>query len=83
MTVVSLFDAKTHLSRIVGDLVAGKEREVLISRHGKPVAKLQALRSTDTSKRIGLAKGKFRVPDNIDRSNDKIVDQFHGAGNKP
>lgn len=33
----------------------------------------------DTSKRIGVAEGKFVVPDDFDACNDKIAEMF-GAG---
>ena len=35
---VSVYEAKTHLSRLIGDVEAG--REITITRHGKPVARL-------------------------------------------
>lgn len=35
---VSVYEAKTHLSRLLGDVEAG--REITITRHGKPVARL-------------------------------------------
>ena len=35
---VSVYEAKTHLSRLIGDVEAGNE--VTITRHGKPVARL-------------------------------------------
>jgi prevent-host-death family protein len=35
---VSVYEAKTHLSRLIGDVEAGVE--VTITRHGKPVARL-------------------------------------------
>ena len=79
MHVVGLFEAKTHLSRIVEALVAGKEDQVIISRHGKPVVRVTALSQSDSSKRIGLARGRFEVPDNIDRSNATIASMF-GTG---
>ena len=33
----------------------------------------------DTSKRIGVAEGKFVVPDDFDACNDKIAEMF-GSG---
>ena len=33
-----MYEAKTHLSRLIGDVEAG--REITITRHGKPVARL-------------------------------------------
>jgi prevent-host-death family protein len=38
---VSVYEAKTHLSRLIGDVEAGLE--VTITRHGKPVARLVPL----------------------------------------
>ncbi|MEI6688554.1 MAG: type II toxin-antitoxin system prevent-host-death family antitoxin [Thermoleophilia bacterium] len=35
---VSVYEAKTHLSRLIGEVEAGVE--VTITRHGKPVARL-------------------------------------------
>jgi antitoxin (DNA-binding transcriptional repressor) of toxin-antitoxin stability system len=78
MQTVSLFDAKTHLSRIVEAIVNGSQDQVIISRRGKPVASLVAFRKEDVSKRIGLAKGKFEIPDNIDRANASIATLFTG-----
>jgi prevent-host-death family protein len=76
MTTVSLFDAKTHLSRLVEELVSGQEREVIISRHGKPVARMEPVRPNQVSKRIGIAKGHFKVPVSIDRANPVIEKMF-------
>jgi antitoxin (DNA-binding transcriptional repressor) of toxin-antitoxin stability system len=76
MHTVSLFDAKTHLSRIVEDLLSGKEDCVLISRRGKPAAVLTPATRNDTSQRIGIARGRFEIPDNIDGSNPQIASLF-------
>lgn len=78
MHTVSLFDAKTHLSKIVESLVEGQEDQVIISRHGKAVVRMTAVPKADVSKRLGLAKGRFVVPDNIDRSNKLIEAMFTG-----
>jgi len=79
MTSVSLFDAKTHLSRLVEDLVSGKQHQVVISRHGKPVVRMEPIHTPDTSKRIGLARGRFKVPDDIDKSNPLVAALFTGG----
>ena len=79
MHTVSLFEAKTHLSRIVESLLAGKEDEVVISRRGKPAVRLTPLRQADVSKRIGVAPGQFKVPDRIDRANPTIAALFNGT----
>jgi len=76
MHTVSLFEAKTHLSRIVEELVVGKEDQVVISRRGRPVARLTPLSKTPVSKRIGVARGRFTVPDDIDKDNATIMAMF-------
>jgi antitoxin (DNA-binding transcriptional repressor) of toxin-antitoxin stability system len=73
MRVMSLFDAKTHLSGVVASLLDGSETEVRILRHGKAVARLTRVTDADTTRRIGLAKGRFRVPADIDRCNAKVA----------
>ena len=39
---VSVYEAKTHLSRLIADVEAGAE--VTITRHGRPVARLVPIR---------------------------------------
>ena len=73
MHTVSLFDAKTHLSRIVEELTIGQEQEVVISRHGKPMVRVVPVVARDVSRRVGIAKGKFAVPEDIDAANPEIA----------
>jgi antitoxin (DNA-binding transcriptional repressor) of toxin-antitoxin stability system len=73
---MSLFEAKTHLSGVVAGLLDGSETEVRILRHGKPVARLTPVKDTDTARRIGGAKGRFRVPADIDRANPAVAKLF-------
>ena len=40
MTTVSMFEAKTNLSRYVASVVSQQEPYVVITRNGKPVAKI-------------------------------------------
>lgn len=79
MHTVNLFDAKTHLSRIVDDLISGREDRVIIARRGKPAVLVTSAREEDVSRRIGLARGRFTVPDDIDRSNADIASLFTKA----
>ncbi len=56
MISVSMFEAKTNLSRYVDSVVTKKEPFVIISKNGKPVAKIVPY-ETDSEKRLGAAKG--------------------------
>jgi prevent-host-death family protein len=60
---VNIHEAKTHLSRLVDEAAAG--REVIIARAGKPVARLVALADVVKPKKLGLLKGKMKVPDDF------------------
>ena len=80
MHTVSLFDAKTHLSRIIEDLLTGRDDQVVISRRGKPVARVTPLNTPETKNRIGIARGQFEVPDNIDGMNPQIAAMFGSDG---
>ena len=74
-----MLEAKTHLSRLVDAVESGAETEFIIARNGKPAARLVALETKPVGKRIGVAKGKFVVPDDIDADNDLIAEMF-GVG---
>ena len=79
MQIVSLFDAKTHLSGLIEQIISGAETEITIARHGQPVARLVPIPQTDTAKRIGIAAGLFDVPDNIDAHNAEIFNMMGGT----
>ena len=60
---VNIHDAKTHLSRLVDE--ATSRHEVIIARAGKPIARLVALAKDTQSKKLGLLRGKLKVPDDF------------------
>jgi len=78
MPIVNMFEAKSSLSRLVEAVESGAETEIIIARNGRPVAKLVAIKPATTGKRIGVAKGKFVVPDTIDADGAAIVALFNG-----
>ena len=80
MSMFNMLEAKSNLSRLVESVEMGVEAEIIIARNGRPAARLVAIRSTPTGKRIGIAKGKFTVPDDIDADNAAIVTLFGGSG---
>ncbi|MBP6893893.1 MAG: type II toxin-antitoxin system Phd/YefM family antitoxin [Gammaproteobacteria bacterium] len=78
MQPVNMFEAKSSLSRLVEAIEAGAESEIVIARHGRPVAKLVPVDQPIVQKRIGVAKGKFEVPDSIDAHNAEVAALFAG-----
>ena len=60
--IVGAFEAKTHLSKLLDAVEAGKR--VIIQRHGKPVAEVVPTKPKKKAKR-GCAKGPgfYMAPD--------------------
>ncbi|MFA5242418.1 MAG: type II toxin-antitoxin system Phd/YefM family antitoxin [Sulfuricella sp.] len=81
MRAVNMLQAKSSLSRLVESIEQGVEREIIIARNGRPVAKLVPIGTSLPVQRIGVAKGVFEVPDDIDASNAEVAALFLGGAN--
>jgi antitoxin (DNA-binding transcriptional repressor) of toxin-antitoxin stability system len=79
MNAVNMLQAKSSLSRLVEAIEQGREREIVIARNGKPAAKLVPMGTAPSEKRIGVAKGRFTVADDIDAHNDDVARLFTAA----
>lgn len=79
MHTVNMLEAKSSLSRLVDAIEKGEEKEIFIARNGRPAAKLVALTQLAPGKRIGVAKGKFVVPDDIQSSDPEVAHLFLGS----
>jgi prevent-host-death family protein len=72
---VGVHEAKTHLSRLLDDVVAGEE--VVITRRGEEVASLVPVRAS--KRRFGMDRGRLVVPDDFDDPlPDDLLDAFEG-----
>lgn len=80
MHVVNILQAKSELSRLVKTIERRREREIVITRNGRPVAKLLSINAVPLGRRIGVAKGVFVVPDEIDEHDAEVARQFIDAG---
>ena len=78
MHSVNMLQAKSTLSRLVEAIEQGKEREIIIARNGRPAARLVPVDDSLPGQRIGVAKGAFVVPDDIDTHNDDVADLLLG-----
>ena len=78
MTTVNMLEAKTNLSKLVEAVETGREAEIVIARNGRPVARLVPVRTGGSGKRIGVAKGRFVMPETIDEDNAAIEELFSG-----
>lgn len=80
MQSVNMLQAKSNLSRLVEAIEQGEEREIIIARNGRPAAKLVPVEATEPGRRIGVAKGMFEVPGNIDGQNEEVARLFLRGG---
>ena len=79
MPVVNMLEAKTNLSRLVDSVEKGEEKEIVIARNGRPAAKLVPFAEAKRGIRLGVAEGRFVVPEDIDRDNEAIAKLFYGG----
>ena len=77
MNYVNVHEAKTNLSRLLDAVESGAEAEIVIARNGKPVGRLVPIAKPRRSL-IGIAKGEFVVPVDIDALNPEIEKLFYG-----
>ena len=78
MQFVNMLQAKSSLSRLVESIEQGEVREIIIARNGKPAARLVPVSTSPGGPRIGVAKGAFVVPDDIDANNETVARLFFG-----
>ena len=76
MKQVNVLEAKTDFSKLIREIETGKEDGIIIARYGRPIVKMSIYNEVPIEKRIGVAKGKFSVPDDIDVHNDEIAAMF-------
>lgn len=69
--VINIHEAKTHLSRIIDEVAEGSE--VVIAKAGKPMARLNPVTPVTRPKKLGLLKGKIKVPDDFNAPLDPDV----------
>lgn len=84
MKHVNMLDAKTHLSRLIAEIEGHREDEIIIARHGRPVARLRAIDATEgdaesAARRVGAAREAFAVPDDIDTPYGDLGALFGGG----
>jgi prevent-host-death family protein len=78
MGYVSINEAKAKLASLVQAVESGVETEIVISRRGKPAARLVPLDRQGQTLKWGVAKGKIALPDDFDADDEEIVALFAG-----
>ena len=60
---INVHEAKTQLSKLLAAAEAGEE--VIIARHGKPVAKLVPVEEVRPKRRFGSMKGRIELDESF------------------
>jgi prevent-host-death family protein len=72
----NIHQAKSQLSRLIERAVAGEE--VIISKAGRPVAKLVPYLQKKRRRRLGLLKAKIRIARDFDERPEEVAAAFRG-----
>lgn len=81
MREVNLHYAKTHLSRLVDQALAGEE--IVIARAGTPVVRLSPVERVKKPRRLGMDEGKLVIPDDFDEPMPELERLFYGETDPP
>jgi prevent-host-death family protein len=76
MSVVSLYEAKTHLSALVDQAAAGEE--IIISKNGVPQARLGPIPQAGQARRVPVnTMGITDIPDDFDAPDEELIALFY------
>ena len=82
MKLVNVQEAKTHLSRLLDEAVAGQE--IVIAKAGRPQVRLVPCVPDRSPRVLGVAswkgKGVVRIADDFDAPDARIIRMFEGDG---
>ena len=79
MQIINIHQAKTHLSRLVGQAASGEP--FVIAKAGKPLVKVVPLSTPESGqqKRLGFMTGQITVPDDFDRMGQADIESLFGC----
>ena len=74
---INVYAAKTNFSKLLDKVEAGAE--IVITRNGRPVAKLVSAGAATGKRKLGRLKGKIRIGKDFDAPlPDAVLDAFEG-----
>ncbi len=79
MCQVNVLEAKTNFSKLLMLLETKQESEIIICKNNRPVAKITPMPGFDINKALGIAKGKWTIPDDFDDEDPVINEMFYGS----
>ncbi|HTL42508.1 MAG TPA: type II toxin-antitoxin system prevent-host-death family antitoxin [Pseudolysinimonas sp.] len=77
MATVSVFDAKSQFSALLARAEAGEE--IVISRHGKPAARLGPVDRPSTARTPGVFAGQIEIAPDFDDFTPEDDRDWYGA----
>ena len=75
-SLVNVYEAKTHLSRLLERVAAGEE--IVIAKSGRPVARLVPVGQRHEPRTPGGWRGKVRIAEDFDTLPEEIAAAFRG-----
>ena len=78
---VSVHEAKTQLSKLLACVSRGEQ--IIITKAGKPVARLLPIQVKPARRVPGSAKGKIWMAPDFDQTSDEIIDLFYNSKIEP
>jgi prevent-host-death family protein len=76
--IVNMHEAKSTLSRLVADALAGDE--VILAKAGKPMVKLVPITEKKKPRKLGIWKGKVKLADDFDAPlPQELLDLFYNG----
>ena len=75
MSTTNIYDAKTNLSKLIEQVLQGKE--VVIAKAGKPIVKLVSYKEEKKPRVPGLLKGKIWMSDDFNDESEEMNKLFY------
>jgi prevent-host-death family protein len=76
MRTVSVYEAKTSLSQLLTQVEAGEE--VVISRNGRPIARLTSIVQRTQPRPLGDLAGQIRISADFDELSEQDENDWYG-----
>jgi prevent-host-death family protein len=76
MPIVNMHEAKSNLSKLIDEALAGEE--VIIARAGTPVVRLLPVQRDTQARHPGRFKGRVHMAPDFDATREEIIRAFEG-----
>ena len=76
---VNVLEAKTEFSKLIRLLETKREKAITVARNGKPVVIMTLYPEKPVSKRLGIAKGLFIDPEDLEKYDAEIASLLSGT----